>query len=315
MAKQSYSQENRKINLNCKVTIKKEMPISINVTPANSIALYKDLNLKYESTELPKEAKNKPLQKQTVIEQIAKTSSTPYQFKNINVVLDDNVFLNLSALNELRRTVLEQVQSYAINNCLRHCSLTTTSINMQASKQEQQMPKTPKISVLLNTINLDFDYLALTSDIDSIYVPLKFFSNRKYEDTLKVLSTNFNTYIYMPTIARVNYKNLFYANAESSVKKYDIKGFVISNICNIRLLNELFKDLHKNFKITANYTFNVFNRDTLLALKDLGISRFTMSPELDKNGLQDLCDYDYLERELIVYGRIPLLNMNYCLLR
>ncbi len=108
----------------------------------------------------------------------------------------------------------------------------------------------------------------------------------------------------MPTIIKGNYKNLFYANAENSVKNYEIKGFVISNLCNIRLLNELFTDLDKYFKLVANYTFNVFNSQTVLALKEQGISRFTISPELDKKAIQTLCDYNYLQKEMIVYGRL-----------
>ena len=144
---------------------------------------------------------------------------------------------------------------------------------------------------------------------------MKFFTDKKYNDILKTLGQDFNLYIYMPTIIKGNYKNLFYANAEKSVKKYDIRGFVISNICNIRLLNELFTDLDKYFKIVANYTFNVFNSNTVLELKKLGISRFTISPELDKSTINSLCDYSYLQKELIVYGRTPLINMNYCLLR
>lgn len=183
-------------------------------------------------------------------------------------------------------------------------------------KNETNLSKilSPKISVLLNTINLDFDYSNLSTEIDNIYIPLKFFTSKKYENILKILSKNFNTYIYMPTIVKGNYKNLFYANAETSIKKYEIKGFVISNICNITLLNELFTDLNKYFKLVANHTFNVFNSQSVLSLKKLGISRFTLSPELDKKTTQALCDYNYLEKEMIVYGRIPLLNMNYCLL-
>ena len=119
----------------------------------------------------------------------------------------------------------------------------------------------------------------------------------------------------MPTIVKGNYKNLFLANAENAVNKYNIQGFVISNICNIKLLNSLFKDLDKYFKIISNYTFNVFNLQTVLELKKLGVSKFTLSPELDKNTIINLCNYNYLQKELIVYGKIPLLNMNYCLLR
>ena len=88
-----------------------------------------------------------------------------------------------------------------------------------------------------------------------------------------------------------------------------------SNIGNIKLLHDLFTDLNTHFKVIANYTFNVFNSNSVLELKKLDISKFTLSPESDKNTLLNLCNYNYLQKELIVYGKIPLLNMNYCLLR
>ena len=329
-AKESYKKENRKIPLNCKVIIKRDLPISIHITSANSTKLYKDLNIKYELHEQPIDAKNRPLKEETVINQINKTSNTPYEFKKITVELDDNIFIpKLSTLNELRRISLEQVQDYAIAHCSRNFSNNSNNNNnsfmikndVLASmrnyvKNDINLNKkqSPKISVLLNELNLNFDYSNLNNDIDDIYIPLKFFTNRKYENILKALSKKYNIYVYMPTIIKGNYRNLFYANAESSVRNYDIKGFVISNICNIKLLNELFTDLDKYFKLVANYTFNVFNLNTVLSLKELGISRFTISPELDKDSVDDLCDYNYLEKELIVYGRIPLINMNYCLL-
>ena len=151
-------------------------------------------------------------------------------------------------------------------------------------------------------------------NIDNIYIPLKFFTSNKYENVLKTISKKFDTYIYMPTVIRVNYNNLFFAKAKAAVSKYNIKGFVISNIGNIHLLNNLFEDLDKHFKIISNYTLNVYNSNTVLELKKLGVSKFTISPELDKKSIIDLCDYNYLQKELIVYGKTPVLNMNYCLL-
>ena len=53
----------------------------------------------------------------------------------------------------------------------------------------------PKISVLLNIINLDFDYSKL-KNIDNLYIPLKYFINKKYENILKTLTKKFDTYIY-----------------------------------------------------------------------------------------------------------------------
>ena len=77
----------------------------------------------------------------------------------------------------------------------------------------------------------------------------------------------------------------------------------------------MFSDTDKYLKIIANYTFNVYNTRTVLELKKLGVSTFTLSPELDKETLTSLCNYNYLQKELIVYGKAPLLNINYCLLR
>lgn len=325
-AKESYQKENRKIPLNCHITIHKNEPISIQVATANGVPIYKNLNICCTLDYIPLEAKNKPLEKQTVIEQISKTSSTPYEFKNIEIDLEENTFLpKLSILNELRRTALENVENYALENIHRNCAVEISSEKIAEDetlsnmrnyiKNNTKITKThiPKISVLLAELNLAFDYSKLEG-IDNLYIPLKFFTNRKYAPILALLSQKFDTYIYMPTIIKANYKNLFYANSETAVKKYNIKGFVISNICNIRLLNDLFTDLDKYFKLVANYTFNVFNTDTVLELKKLGISKFTISPELDKETVSRLCDYRYLQKELIVYGKIPLLNMNYCLL-
>lgn len=324
-AKESYKKENRKIPLNCEVTIKKSKPISIAITSACNCLEYKNLSITCSLDVIPEEAKNKPLNIDTVVSQVAKTASTPYEFKNIKVNLDDNAFLpKLSTLNELRRTALENVESFATSKIHRNLpEKIATSLEeqknaellneMRAFKTASTKPNNYKITVLLNLLNLDFDYSKL-KDIDDVYIPLKYFTNRKYDNILKIISQKFDTYVYMPTIVKGNYKNLLYANIEMAIQKYQIKGFVISNICNVKLLHDLFEDLDQNFKIVTNYTFNVFNSHSVLELKELGVSRFTLSPELDKPTIDALGNFGYLQKELIVYGRTPVLNMNYCLL-
>lgn len=324
-AKESYRKENRKIPLNCEVTIKKSKPISIAITSACNCLEYKNLSITCSLDVIPEEAKNRPLNIDTVVSQISKTASTPYEFKNIKVNLDDNAFLpKLSTLNELRRTALENVESFATSkihrNLPQEASISLSEqrnielLNeMRAFKTASTKPNNYKITVLLNLLNLDFDYSKL-KNIDDVYIPLKYFTNRKYDNILKIISQKFDTYVYMPTIVKGNYKNLLYANIEMAIQKYQIKGFVISNICNVKLLHDLFEDLDQNFKIVTNYTFNVFNSHSVLELKKLGVSRFTLSPELDKPTIDALGNFGYLQKELIVYGRTPVLNMNYCLL-
>ena len=323
-AQKSYKTENRKIPLTCTVTIKKKEPISILVTSSSKLDVYKKLNISCKLDCLPVEAKNKPLDQNTIIRQLSKTSSTPYEFTKININLEENLFLpKLSALNELRRIALQKVEDYAISKI--HKNIKTDfkddlsnnpsleSMRDFAKENINFENKFTKISLLLNILYTEFDYSKL-EDVDNLYIPLNYFNDKKFDNILKTLTKKFNTYIYLPTIKKINYRNLFYNNIKDTVNKYQIKGFVISNIGNLLLLNDLFEDLNKSFNIIANYTLNVYNNNTVLELKKLGVSKFTISPESDKSIISDLCNYNYLQKELIVYGKTPLLNMSYCLL-
>ena len=52
-------------------------------------------------------AKNRPLTKENILEKLNKLGGTIYQFAKLDILLDDNVFVPLTALNELRREVIE----------------------------------------------------------------------------------------------------------------------------------------------------------------------------------------------------------------
>lgn len=323
-AQKSYKTENKKIPLTCTVTIKKNEPISILVTSSSKLDVYKKLNISCKLDCLPVEAKNKPLDQNTIIRQLSKTTSTPYEFTKININLEENLFLpKLSALNELRRTALQKVEDYAISKIHKNIKTdfkddlsTNPSLESMRDFAKENINfenKFTKLSLLLNILNTEFDYSKL-EDVDNLYIPLNYFNDKKFDNILKTLTKKFNTYIYLPTIKKINYRNLFYNNIKDTVNKYQIKGFVISNIGNLLLLNNLFEDLNKSFNIISNYTLNVYNNNTVLELKKLGVSKFTISPESDKSTISDLCNYNYLQKELIVYGKTPLLNMSYCLL-
>lgn len=314
---------------------------------------YQKMNIKVELPEaIPVEAKNRPLEAENIILQITKTNNTPYQFKNIKVNLDDGLFLpKISMLNELRRLGLQKVEEFALSNIRRKSPTKFQNFDIEKFKELEEhkeleesnglkkfkeyekskitekaektknfekaeiviSSKTPKISVLLNLLNTNFDYTLLSKDISNVYIPLKFFTMNIYENIIKYLSDNFNIYIYIPTILKANYRNLMISNINKTLGKFNIKGFVISNIGNLELLNMLDIDT-SNFEIVANYTLNVYNISTVAKLKDLSINTFTPSVELDKNCIIDLCNSNILAKELIVYGNIPLMNTRYCLL-
>lgn len=320
IANDSLRFENRKVALNCEVTVKENQPLEINITSANDLDIYKNLNITSTLDVLPVEAKNRPISKDDIIVQINKTNSTPFNFANIKVNLDDNLFLpKVSSLNELRRTALENVENFAISNIQRISDgINYNACNENSKNANNSNSDENKISVLLNILNEKYDYSSLEG-IDIVYIPLKYFVNKKYSNILETLSKKFELYIYLPTIIKANYRNLLSLNIENAIKSYNIKGFVLSNISNLLLLDNVLENcsLNKNnFNFIANYTFNIFNNHSVKELKELGFNRFTISPELNKETILDLTssNTEVLASELIVYGKTPLMNMNYCLL-
>ena len=299
----SFENDNqqKKVPLNCEITILKNRPISMHVSSASELELYRKLDIYCEIDVIPTDALKHPLEKEKIIGQISKTTNTPYEFKNIKIKMDENIFLpNIKALNELRRTALALVTEFAENKVKRSSNATLPTLihNNHASSST--------ISVLLNNISLLEDYTKLEG-IDNIYIPLKYISQKNYSKIMLALSKKFNMYIYLPTIIKSNYRNLLANNIANTVNNYNIKGFVLSNISNFKFLEDYNSD---NFDFIANYTFNIFNHYTLKELSELGINKFSISPELDKDTINSLL-VNY-PQELVVYGRIPLMNMNYC---
>ena len=316
-AKNSYSKEYKKVPLTCNISIKNNEPIHVTVTSSCNLELYKDLYIDYTYDFIPLQATNRPLTVDTVKTQFEKTSSTHYCFKKLNIDLDENLFIpKLSMLNEIRRNVLDLVTDYATRNIKRTIDVNSSTypiIDSELEKSKNTSKKGVQISVLLNLLHENYDYSKL-ENIDNIYIPLKYFSNKNYSNILQILAQKSNLYIYMPTIVKSNYKNLFFANIENTLSNYNIKGFVVSNICNFKLLKSISNDINSKFELITNYTFNVYNKYTVSELKKLGAIRYTISPELDRQTIHDLCKSNYLDNELMVYGKVPLLNMNYCLL-
>ena len=107
---------------------------------------------------------------------------------------------------------------------------------------------------------------------------------------------------------RDNYRNLFINNINNALNSLNIKGFVISNLGDLILL----KNFINNYEIISNYTLNVFNNITANELLNNNVKTITLSPELNKNDVQDFSKI--FNTELIVYGNLPVMNSNYCLL-
>lgn len=303
-SKQTYSDnyESRPVKLNCILHIKDDAKLSAEITSDR----FPNININVVSDILPKIALNKPLGEATIQKQFNKKSNPLFVFENIEIDLDANLFLTISELNEFRRLCISQYENAILKSFGR--KRRDFSVNLNISHIKKDIHST---SLLLNILNPSIDY-SLLEKVDRVYIPLKFFTSKKYINSIKTISEKYHTFIYMPNIVKSNYKNILSHFMKESLEKYDISGFVISNISQIDLINSFKKDFNlANFIFIGNYTLNVFNNLTIKELTNLGIDEITISPELDIDSINSLLDTTY-KTELIVYGNTPIMTSNYC---
>ena len=309
----SYQEEHKKVDLSACITLKKDSPILLNVsTISNTNPIFNNISISLSSDTLPVEAKSQPLDSNRVVSQLNKTKDTIFTFKDIDVILDDNLFLpSIKVLNELRRNALDEILLIANSRILRNSPVLSNFNKATNTKNTQKNKK--EISVLLNMLDEYKNYNEL-KNIDNVYIPLKFFGNKKYENIIKNICENFNTYIYLPTVIKSNYTNLLHNVIDNSIETFKVSGFVVSNISNGNFIGQMKDKYNNRFKFIGNYTLNIYNNNSVQEWKELGINRLTISPELDKSTIDNILNNSNVEQELIVYGRTPLMSMNYCLL-
>ena len=305
----TINHEFRKIDLSCEMNVKLNSPISLKI--------YKD-NICAEviSNIYPEIAQNSPITKERLISQLCKTNNTPYNFKNIKINLEDNLYVpSISGINELRRKCLTKFEKELIlsfkrtskeNNFYKNSNECTVNSNKLLNSSDNKFSKSyddfknpyhnKKISLLLNILNNNYDY-SLLNGVDRIYIPFKYFTKKDLAVTIKKICENFNVYIYLPTIIRNSYNNLIVKNLDKILNTNKISGFVLSNIGNFELLKKYINlgntknsnnydisEKNKNYELIGNYTFNVFNN---LTFNELPLNTITISPELNKNDINN----------------------------
>ena len=279
----------KKIPINGKLIFKANTPITLKIW--SDSLFYKNLEYIATSSLSPEKAINKSITKEDILKQIQKTGNTEFEFNNLNIDLDDGLFIQNSVLNELRRTAISGLENLVIKN-------NTHNLNFKLNKIIKSNTNTKSITLLLNTINPLYEYNGL--NINKLYIPLKYFYNIKYNSILKELTNTYKTYIYLPNIIKDSNKT----NFDKIIETHNITGFVISNISEIELVSKY------NLELIGNYTLNTYNNYSIEFLNSLGLKSCTISPELQTLDINNISG----NFETIVYGKIPVMTNNYCYL-
>lgn len=252
-----------------------------------------DLSANFELDRVVEVAKKSGLDRDRVIENISKTGDSIFRVKNIDLDLDDNAFLPISAINELRREAIKILEVKILNGSIDRFEIENNLENKKFEKQNKD--KKSKIKVFFNKFK-DLENSTL-KDIDEIIIRAKDLDkfNKKFKSR--------EVSIYLDKF--YSYKELENLR-EYILKNQNVRGIWINNLSEYYI----FKD--DGLEINGDIGLNVFNRLTSNFFRDLGLNSITLSPELNSSQIQKIINKNDAEINVISYGRVPVMTMKHC---
>lgn len=252
------------------------------------------------------EAKTNPLAEEEVRRRITKTGDTPFCIRNLDVKLDEGVFLPNSALNQIRRDAFGQLKHQLLKQYYREHNTADEIIPnpysgiTSAHKQINRIIcLTEERSLLPQILNRTF---VTTVCLDyGAYNGLQV--SALSEDTAAVKIAGKEVWFAMPRIFRQRTAEQF-DMAVNELKQLSFDGFLVRTYGQIRYLKRHFPSA----VLVADHNLYTYNDISVQAFEECGLYN-TVPLELNK---KEIFHRKNCASEMIIYGRYPLMTSAQC---
>lgn len=254
-------------------------------------------NRVYVTGPIPEPARKVSLSEDAVKTQLSKTGGTRFVPKSINIKLDDGLSLPASALNALRRdclTKLEENYSPPKNRPEGEFNIGFKLINRKEK---------PEYTVSVRSVSQISDEL-LTRNPALLYIPLTEFEGN--EERISEISDKVTVVAAFPRVIKDCEFPLLSPLAKKACK-LGVSEASIGNIGHIPFAESF------GFNLRGDFGLNITNSYSLREVRREKIISSLLSPELTLPQVRDIskiCD-----TELIVYGRLPLMICENCVIK
>lgn len=257
--------------------------------------------------DIVQEALKQPMTKEKLSSPVLKTGDTLYNFEELIVNSEDNVFVPVAWLSEIRRDAILLLQEAVTNQFRRNSEEIADNNNTS-----EEILETGSFGVCVSVQKQEQFNLALTyPEIDSIYVDYDFINPIEFGDMAKAASEAKKAlYLMLPHICRLSVYEGLKKDILSISKKAEIQGYVIKNFEEFSLLQSLMKEGIPQKEIILNYNMYVYNKEAKMFWSEFDITRFTAPVELN---YQELKALGITGSDIIVYGYLPLMVSTQCL--
>lgn len=249
------------------------------------------------SEDVAQKAETRALTEERIVEQLKKTGDTIYRLNSVIVETDGLSTLPVSAINAMRREVLEAIKQKRISRGKRETVKIITSVTKLGSNRTEkkkaslsaffyQMPRLPE---------------AFHETVGRIYVPVL---TPEEADNFRNIYAG-EIYVWTPNIVKDEEMPVLIEDLHRLGGKID--GVSGANPGTLKMLRSFFPSL----RLHADSPMNIFNSVSLDSIAQWDVESATVSTELKDIEAARLVSGSLL-LEVTVYGRITLMTLESC---
>ena len=291
-ARKTYADgEMRRVPVHFYTVVEKEEPVK-------AIAFDNDGNKAVAYGPVPERAKRQGITENYIVEQMYKTGGTPYHVVENRAKADPGLFLSASAINELRRSLIAELSQ---------------NRGMPKERQKGYLPKEPLAMkkhdepVAIFQVRSDDQLTPELAGLrpDYLYVPVDVMAEH-FDRVLPFINNGTHPVAVLPRVLTDDETEPVFAMLQQLYDK-GVREALAGNLGHIALAKRAGMDVRGDFGL------NAFNSQTLDMLRQTGLLSVTASFELRLSQIRDL--RKPLDTELIIYGRLPVMVSDQCIIR
>ena len=321
--RREYVDTELKEKIKGKLILNKECPAKIEVQ-------YGKIKVSYQG-DMVLVAQNRPLTEEVVTEKITKTGNTPFVFEKLEVTMDDDIFMPVNQLNQLRRGALEALEEALLKpyertlpelvetssaetdrqttgNAIKEKQISGQSLS-QASGQQSAGSST-EVRVLIE----DAEQLpaVLKADfVDTVYLDCMLYTRENLirklsEDIDRVHASGKKAFYVFPFIFRQQ-TSLFYEKIMPELKKLPLDGIMVRSLDEIAFIKEWGNE---NWQMVSDSNLYTYSNEAAEYFYRLGMMQDTIPVELNR---KEILRRENSRSEMIIYGRLPLMITAQCI--
>lgn len=321
--RREYVDTELKEKIKGKLILNKECPAKIEVQ-------YGKIKVSYQGN-MVLVAQNRPLTKEVVTEKVTKTGNTPFVFENLEVTMDDDIFMPVNQLNQLRRGALEALEEVLLKpyertlpelvetssaetdrqttgNAIKEKQISGQSLSQTSG--QQSAGSSTEVRVLIE----DAEQLpaVLKADfVDTVYLDCMLYTRENLlrklsEDIDRVHASGKKAFYVFPFIFRQQ-TSLFYEKIMPELKKLPLDGIMVRSLDEIAFIKEWGNE---NWQMVSDSNLYTYSNEAAEYFYRLGMIQDTIPVELNR---KEILRRENSRSEMIIYGRLPLMITAQCI--